>query len=124
MEYLCDAINSTISFGQNIVQEYATALAVGSTGLALATVPITGPAVLVAVGFSASGPIATSFAAVWQSLLGVVQAGSLFATLQSAAMGGVAAGTFTAALNIGVVMMGSAAIGIKWTYEKGDMAEV
>ncbi|PYI36381.1 hypothetical protein BP00DRAFT_361509 [Aspergillus indologenus CBS 114.80] len=123
MEYLRDVINSTISFGQNVAQEHTVALAVGSTGLALATAPITGPAVLGAVGFSASGPIATSFAAAWQSSLGVVQAGSLFATLQSAAMGGVAAGTFTAASNIGVAMVGSAAIGIQWTHEKGNMVE-
>ncbi|RAL06803.1 interferon alpha-inducible IFI6/IFI27 family protein [Aspergillus homomorphus CBS 101889] len=121
MEYLRDAINSTISFGQDVAQEHKTALAVGSTGLALATAPITGPAVLGAVGFSASGPVAASFAAAWQSSLGVVQAGSLFATLQGAAMGGAAAGTFTAASNIGVGMMGSAAIGTQWTHIKNGI---
>ncbi|PYH94519.1 hypothetical protein BO71DRAFT_353142 [Aspergillus ellipticus CBS 707.79] len=118
MGYLSGATTSIISLGRNFAEEHTIALAVGSTGLALATAPITGPAVLGAVGFSASGPVAASFAAVWQSSLGVVQAGSLFATLQGAAMGGAAAGIFTAASNIGLGIMGSAAIGTKWTYIK------
>ena len=43
-----------------------------------------------ALGFGAAGPIAGSVAAGWQSSLGLVQAGSLFAWCQSAAMGGAA----------------------------------
>ncbi|KAK1144967.1 hypothetical protein N8T08_004682 [Aspergillus melleus] len=110
MEQLRIATSSVINFGQNVAREHTTALAVGSTGLALATSPITGPAVLGTIGFSATGPVAASFAAAWQSSIGLVQAGSLFATLQGAAMGGAAAGTFTTASGIGIGMMGSAAV--------------
>ncbi|KAM3067051.1 hypothetical protein ACMFMG_011830 [Clarireedia jacksonii] len=53
----------------------------------LATVPLLG-----AVGFSAVGPVAGSAAAAWQSSIGVVEAGSIFAWCQSAAMGGAALG--------------------------------
>lgn len=117
MEYLRNATSSIIHFGQTVAQEHTTALAVGSTGLVLATAPITGPAVLGAIGFSTTGPVAASLAATWQSSIGVVQAGSLFATLQGAAMGGAAAGTFTTASNIGIGMVGSAAFGLKWEHE-------
>ncbi|KAF5874787.1 uncharacterized protein Bfra_003236 [Botrytis fragariae] len=48
--------------------------------------------VLGAVGFSAAGPIAGSTAAAWQSSMGLVEAGSIFAWCQSAAMGGAAVG--------------------------------
>lgn len=41
------------------------------------------------VGFGPLGPIIGSVAAAWQSKIGIVAAGSLFATLQSAAMAGV-----------------------------------
>ncbi|EPS45692.1 hypothetical protein H072_315 [Dactylellina haptotyla CBS 200.50] len=36
----------------------------------------------------AAGPVAGSVAAAWQSSIGVVQAGSLFSTVQSVAMAG------------------------------------
>ena len=110
MEYLRNATSS-------IIRQHTTALAVGSTGLALATAPITGPALLGVIGFSTSGPVVASLAAAWQSSIGVVQAGSLFATLQGAAMGGAAAGAFTTASNIGIGMVGSAAVGIKWKHD-------
>lgn len=51
----------------------------------VAALPILG-----AAGFAATGPIAGSAAAAWQSSVGLVQAGSLFAWCQSAAMGGAA----------------------------------
>lgn len=52
----------------------------------LAAVPLLG-----AAGFAAAtGPVAGTAAAAWQSSIGVVQAGSLFAWCQSAAMGGAA----------------------------------
>ncbi|KAF3181091.1 hypothetical protein TWF106_010830 [Orbilia oligospora] len=55
-------------------------------------VPVVGyfaaPVILGAIGFSATGPVAGSYAAAWQSSIGVVQAGSTFAALQSAAMTG------------------------------------
>lgn len=51
----------------------------------VAALPILG-----AAGFAAAGPVAGSAAAAWQSSIGLVQAGSLFAWCQSAAMGGAA----------------------------------
>jgi len=48
--------------------------------------------ILGAVGFAAAGPIAGSAAAGWQASIGLVEAGSLFAWCQSAAMGGAAVG--------------------------------
>jgi Interferon-induced 6-16 family len=52
--------------------------------------------VLGLVGFSAIGPVAGSLAAGWQSSMGAVSAGSLFAWCQSAATGGAAATAVTA----------------------------
>lgn len=78
-------------------------LAVVSTA-ALITVPILG-----AIGFSAIGPVAGSVAAGWQASIGLVEAGSLFALCQSAAMGGavatglVATGATTGALALATV---------------------
>ena len=46
--------------------------------------------VIGAAGFAAAGPVAGSAAAAWQSSMGIVQAGSVFAWCQSAAMGGAA----------------------------------
>lgn len=51
----------------------------------LAALPVLGLA-----GFAAAGPVPLSAAAAWQSSVGLVQAGSLFAFCQSAAMGGAA----------------------------------
>lgn len=61
----------------------------------LVALPIIG-----AAGFAAAGPVAGSAAAAWQSSMGIVQAGSVFAWCQSAAMGG-------AAVN-GIVAVGAA----------------
>ncbi|GMG16903.1 unnamed protein product [Aspergillus oryzae] len=108
---LRNATTSIFKSGRTVAREHTTALVASGTGLALATAPITGPAILGAVGFSAAGPVAASFAAAWQSSIGVVQAGSLFATLQGAAMGGAAAGTFITASNIGIGMVGSVVVG-------------
>ncbi|KAF5855433.1 hypothetical protein ETB97_009221 [Aspergillus alliaceus] len=123
MERLRNMTTSIVSFGQTVAREHPTALAVGSTGLALATAPITGPAVLGTVGFSATGPVAASLAAAWQSSIGAVQAGSLFATLQGAAMGGAAAGIFTTASNIGFGIMGFAAVGAQVTDTREGLSE-
>ncbi|KAF2091847.1 hypothetical protein K490DRAFT_20123, partial [Saccharata proteae CBS 121410] len=58
----------------------------------LSTIILINPAVLApflsALGFTATGPAAGSLAAAIQSIMGSVQAGSLFAILQSAGMGG------------------------------------
>ncbi|OJJ65725.1 hypothetical protein ASPBRDRAFT_49547 [Aspergillus brasiliensis CBS 101740] len=118
MQHLRSATTAIITSGESFAREHTAALAFGSTGLALATAPIAGPAILGAAGFGATGPVAASLAAVWQSSIGAAQAGSLFATLQSAAMGGAAAGAFTTASNIGIAMVESAAIGTQWTYSR------
>lgn len=53
------------------------------------------PAFLEVVGFGALGPVAGSIATGWHSSLGLVAAGTPFAFLQSAAMGGAAMGAIT-----------------------------
>ncbi|KAJ8066910.1 hypothetical protein OCU04_004295 [Sclerotinia nivalis] len=57
------------------------------TAASIAVVPVLG-----VVGFSAAGPVAGSAAAAWQSSIGLVEAGSIFAWCQSVAMGGAAVG--------------------------------
>jgi hypothetical protein len=57
----------------------------------IAAVPVLG-----VVGFGAAGPIAGSTAAAWQSGIGLVKAGSIYAWCQSAAMGGAAMGHIVA----------------------------
>ncbi|KAI9923352.1 hypothetical protein MW887_010483 [Aspergillus wentii] len=121
MERLRNATASITSFSQAVVREHTTAFAVGSTGLALVTAPITGPTVLGAIGFGASGPVAASIATAWHSSIGIVQAGSLFSTLQGAGMGA-AAGTFTTISNIGIGLAGSAVVGSQWT-DDGQLSE-
>lgn len=61
-------------------------------GLTLSAVSMFAVPVLGFVGFKAAGPAAGSAAAAWQASIGLVQANSLFAWCQSAAMGGVALG--------------------------------
>ena len=56
--------------------------------------------ILGAIGFSPIGPVAGSIAAGWQASIGSVAAGSFFAFLQSAAMGGAAV---TALTGVGVL---------------------
>ena len=82
------------------------AVGLGLFGVASLAIPALGIA-----GFSALGPTAGSAAAAWHSSVGIVQAGSLFAWCQSAAMGGAAAGTIVAAQGVGGVVAGSAALG-------------
>lgn len=48
--------------------------------------------ILGVIGFGAAGPVAGSAAAALQSSIGLVEAGSIFAWCQSAAMGGAAVG--------------------------------
>ena len=66
-----------------------------------AAVTFGAPVVLGYVGFSAVGPVAGTAAAAWQASIGSVAAGSLFATLQSTAMAGVAATTTAASGAVG-----------------------
>ncbi|KAB8300435.1 hypothetical protein EYC80_000608 [Monilinia laxa] len=72
------------------------------------TLPILG-----AVGFSAAGPVAGSAAAAWQSSIGLVEAGSIFAWCQSLAMGGAAVGGIIGAGVGGVgVLSGAMMLGV------------
>ncbi|KAL8790290.1 MAG: hypothetical protein Q9213_000642 [Squamulea squamosa] len=71
------------------------------------------PAILEVVGFGALGPVAGSIAAGWQSSLGLVAAGTPFAFLQSAAMGGAAMGVITGIGALGGAVAITAALTIK-----------
>ena len=68
------------------------------------TAAVAAMCVLPILGFSAAGPVAGSIAAGWQSSIGLVSAGSIFAFLQSAAMGGTAM--------LGIVGFGLAGAGV------------
>ena len=63
-------------------------------GLTVSALSFLAVPVLEAVGFTAAGPAAGSAAAAWQASIGAVEAGSLFAWCQSAAMGGAAVSVF------------------------------
>jgi len=67
----------------------------------VALTPVVAPLALGLVGFSAAGPVAGTFAAIIQSGIGNVVAGSAFATAQSVAMGG-AIPTVVTAIGAGV----------------------
>ena len=73
-------------------------------GITVSTLSFLAVPVLGAVGFTAAGPVAGSAAAAWQSSIGAVQAGSLFAWCQGAAMGGAAVGGIQAASVAGTVL--------------------
>lgn len=89
----------------------ATALPAKSTTAAVATgIVSVGPlAVANAVGFTAVGPAAGSWAAAWMSSVaiangGAVPAGSLYACVQSFAMGGAMLGCLPAVVTIGTAV--------------------
>lgn len=77
---------------------------IGVTACAIAA-PLLTSVAITAVGFGAAGPIAGTLATTWHASIGNVVAGSGFAFLQSAAMGGAAAGT----LGWGAAGVGAAA---------------
>lgn len=92
-------VTDAVPFALTGLQVVGGAVAVG----ALLT-----PFALGVVGFSAIGPVAGTAAAAWQSSVGVVGAGSLFAWCQSAAMGGAAAAAVTGTgIGGGVVAAGA-----------------
>ncbi|KAI5827943.1 hypothetical protein K523DRAFT_62407 [Schizophyllum commune Tattone D] len=61
-----------------------TAIAIGGAALTVILMPILGPALLSAIGFSSGGVVAGSIAAAIHSAIGNVAAGSIFAALQAA----------------------------------------
>ena len=83
-------------------------------GVASATIGgVAAPTVIAATGFGTLGPIAGTTAAAWQASVGNVAAGGLFATLQSAGMGGAAAlGAVVGISAIGAGLVGLGGIGI------------
>lgn len=76
----------------NHAKEHPYLTAFKAAGMTLSVASLLAVPVLGVVGFASAGPVAGSVAAAWQSSIGVVQAGSLFAWCQSAAMGGAALG--------------------------------
>lgn len=66
------------------------AAAAGLVTVAAAPIIVLGP-IAATLGFGAAGPVAGWAAAAWQASVGVVEAGSLFAMLQSIGMAGAAA---------------------------------
>lgn len=64
------------------------------SGIILITFASLSPTILAAIGFGPAGPVAQSIAAGIQSSIGSVSAGSVFAILQGAAMGGEAKAIF------------------------------
>jgi hypothetical protein len=77
---------------------------VQAVGAVLSVVSLTTGPILAIAGFTSVGPAAGTAAAAWQSSMGIVEAGSLFAWCQSAAMGGAAAQGIAAAGTAGTVM--------------------
>lgn len=89
------------------VKAHPYIFALQATGAAVTATSLAAPLIIGAAGFGALGPIAGSSAAAWQASMGVVEAGSLFAWCQSAAMGG-------AAVN-GIIATGATAAGVAST---------
>jgi hypothetical protein len=86
------------------IRDHPVKFAIHTTGAVILTASIIALPILGAVGFTAAGPAAGSAAAAWQASIGLVEAGSVFAWCQSAAMGG-------AAIN-GIVAAGAAGAGV------------
>jgi hypothetical protein len=87
--------------------------ALQTIGVLLGTAAFACPPLLAAAGFSALGPVAGSGAAAWQASIGAVEAGSLFAWCQSAAMGGAAINSVFAAGAAGAGLVGVGMIGVE-----------
>lgn len=92
------------------IQTHKKQTAVIVAGIIPFALSLATPAILGAIGFSAAGPVLGSVAAGWQASMGSVAAGSLFAFLQSAAMGGAAMGLFTGVGVLGALIAGGGAL--------------
>jgi len=99
-----------IDIGVFIYENYLAAAALFVGISVLVTMIITSgaliPAALQIVGFGAKGPIAGSLASAIQSLIKTVNVGSVFAQLQSAAMGGTAMGEIQKMATIAFASLG------------------
>lgn len=92
---------------EEYVKAHPYIFALQVTGAAVTATSLAAPLILGAAGFGALGPIAGSSAAAWQASMGVVEAGSLFAWCQSAAMGGAAVS--------GIIATGATGVGVAST---------
>ncbi|KAI1759526.1 hypothetical protein GGR53DRAFT_140597 [Hypoxylon sp. FL1150] len=92
----------------------------GFAGTAM-TVPavISGPA-LVATGFGGFGAVPASVASGYQAAIGNVAAGSVFATLQSAGMGGYGVAIVNGAVQAGGAIVGATTALMDFTKNKED----
>lgn len=79
-------------------------IALPTIALPAIALPALALSALSVVGFGALGPVAGSFAAAWQAMIGNVAAGSLFAILQSMAMTGVIPLWYIIAGGVGIVV--------------------
>lgn len=86
-----------IQAAKNYAKAHPIRAGIQVAGLTLSAASMFAVPVLGLVGFTAVGPAANSAAAAWQASIGAVQANSLFAWCQSAAMGGAALGGVQAA---------------------------
>ncbi|KAL1998768.1 hypothetical protein VTN02DRAFT_5600 [Thermoascus thermophilus] len=88
MDSAMDLAHSAANYAIELAKEHPYRAA--ATGLGIATLPFGGPATILlnAVGFSATGPVAGSLAAWYQStfLGGYIPAGSVFSVLQAWSM--------------------------------------
>jgi hypothetical protein len=94
------------------IEDNPVRFALHVTGAVLSTAAILAVPILGAVGFSSIGPAAGSVAAGWQASIGAVEAGSLFALCQSAAMGGAAATAGLATAGVSGAAVALAASGL------------
>ena len=96
------------------------------TGAVVAPVAaLLAPVALTAVGFGAAGPVAGSLATVWQASIGNVVAGSSFAFLQAAGMGGGAAGVLGwVAAGVGAVAGAAAATATESARDEAGVSAV
>lgn len=105
--YIFDPDSKNPSFFQaagNYIHDHPVSFGLQVSGGVVLIASIAAVPVLGAVGFAATGPVAGSTAAAWQASIGLVEAGSVFAWCQSAAMGGAALG--------GVFASGAAGAGV------------
>lgn len=84
-----------------VTPQCAAVLLVGGGAVGAAVAATVLPVLMYITGFSSGGVLANSFAASWQSTMPLVAQGSLFALLQSAAVGGVGSTVVISAAAIG-----------------------
>jgi len=91
-----DAVNAV-----EVSPECAAVILAGSGVLGGTIAYIATPALMCSIGFCQAGPVAGSLATWWQSTLPLVAKGSIFSTLQSAAMAGVGSQTILIGASVG-----------------------